>query len=107
MLDPTVGVIEISDHPFLTRHGQELHCEIPLTFSQCALGTTADAPTLDGAKPLQIPKGTQPGDTIRIRGLGMPDVRGRGVGGAGSGGDCRAGVDCRGLHGAPQRGEPA
>lgn len=73
-------VIEIIDHPFLTRNGQELHCEIPLTFSQCALGTTADAPTLDGAKPLQIPKGTQPGDTIRIRGLGMPDVRGRGVG---------------------------
>ena len=53
---------------------------MPLTFSQCALGTTLDAPTLAGAKPLQIPKGTQPGDIIRVRGLGMPDVRGRGVG---------------------------
>ncbi|MBL6910966.1 MAG: molecular chaperone DnaJ [Pirellulales bacterium] len=73
-------VIEISDHPFLTRDGHELHCEVPLTFSQCALGTTAEAPTLHGPKPLQIPKGTQPGDIIRIRGLGMPDVRGRGVG---------------------------
>ncbi len=73
-------VIEISDHPFLTRDGRQLHCEVPLTFSQCALGTTVEAPTLDGPKPLQIPKGTQPGDIIRIRGLGMPDVRGRGVG---------------------------
>jgi molecular chaperone DnaJ len=73
-------VIEILEHPFLTRDGHELHCEVPLTFSQCALGTTLDAPTLAGAKPLQIPKGTQPGDIIRVRGLGMPDVRGRGVG---------------------------
>ena len=73
-------MIEISDHPFLTRDGRQLHCEVPLTFSQCALGTTAEAPTLDGPKPLQIPRGTQPGDIIRIRGLGMPDVRGRGVG---------------------------
>ena len=73
-------VIEILEHPFLTRDGHELHCEVPLTFSQCALGTTLEAPTLAGAKPLQIPKGTQPGDIIRVRGLGMPDVRGRGVG---------------------------
>ncbi len=73
-------VIDILEHPFLTRDGHELHCEVPLTFSQCALGTTLEAPTLDGAKPLQIPRGTQPGDIIRVRGLGMPDVRGRGVG---------------------------
>ena len=73
-------VIDILEHPFLSRDGHELHCEVPLTFSQCALGTTLEAPTLDGAKPLQIPRGTQPGDIIRVRGLGMPDVRGRGVG---------------------------
>jgi molecular chaperone DnaJ len=73
-------VIEIEQHPFLRRDGHELHCEVPVTFSQCALGTTVEAPTLEGPKPLQIPKGTQPGDVIRVRGLGMPDVRGRGVG---------------------------
>jgi molecular chaperone DnaJ len=73
-------VIEIESHPFLRREGHELHCEVPLTFSQCALGTMVEAPTLDGPKPLQIPRGTQPGDVIRVRGLGMPDVRGRGVG---------------------------
>jgi molecular chaperone DnaJ len=73
-------VIEIEDHPFLTREGRDLHCEVPITFTQAALGATVDVPTLDGAKPLQIVRGTQPGDVIRVRGLGMPEVRGRGVG---------------------------
>ncbi|MEY3205977.1 MAG: hypothetical protein RLZZ21_2308 [Planctomycetota bacterium] len=73
-------VIEIEEHPFLTRDGRDLHCEVPITYTQAALGATVDVPTLDGAKPLQIVRGTQPGDVIRVRGLGMPEVRGRGVG---------------------------
>lgn len=73
-------VIEIQDHPFLTREGRDLHCEVPITFSQAALGATVDVPTLDGAKPLQIARGTQGGDVIRVRSLGMPEVRGRGIG---------------------------
>ena len=73
-------VIEIEAHPFLARDGRELHCEVPVSFTQAALGTTVDVPTLDGAKPLQIARGTQSGDVIRVRGLGMPEVRGRGVG---------------------------
>jgi molecular chaperone DnaJ len=73
-------VIEIEHHPFLTREGRDLHCEVPITYTQAALGATVDVPTLDGAKPLQIARGTQPGDVIRVRGLGMPEVRGRGVG---------------------------
>jgi len=73
-------VIEIQDHPFLTREGRDLHCEVPITLSQAALGATVDVPTLDGAKPLQIARGTQGGDVIRVRSLGMPEVRGRGIG---------------------------
>jgi len=73
-------VIEIEAHPFLTREGRDLHCEVPITYTQAALGATVDVPTLDGAKPLQIARGTQPGDVVRVRGLGMPEVRGRGVG---------------------------
>ncbi|NCX97137.1 MAG: molecular chaperone DnaJ [Planctomycetia bacterium] len=73
-------VIEIEDHPFLVREGKDLHCEVPVSFTQAALGATVDVPTLDGAKPLQIARGTQPGDVIRVRGLGMPEVRGRGIG---------------------------
>ena len=73
-------VIEIEAHPFLARDGRELHCEVPVSFTQAALGATVDVPTLDGAKPLQIARGTQSGDVIRVRGFGMPEVRGRGVG---------------------------
>jgi molecular chaperone DnaJ len=73
-------VIEIEQHPFLTRNGRDLHCEVPISFTQAALGATVDVPTLDGAKPLQIARGTQGGDVIRVRGLGMPEVRGRGIG---------------------------
>jgi len=73
-------VIEIEDHPFLVREGKDLHCEVPVSFTQAALGATVDVPTLDGAKPLEIARGTQPGDVIRVRGLGMPEVRGRGIG---------------------------
>jgi molecular chaperone DnaJ len=73
-------VIEIEEHPFLTRDGRDLHCEVPVSFTQAALGATVEVPTLDGPKPLQIARGTQSGDVIRVRGLGMPEVRGRGLG---------------------------
>jgi molecular chaperone DnaJ len=73
-------VIEIEDHPFLAREGRDLHCEVPITFSQAALGATVEVPTLDGPKPLAIAKGTQAGDVVRVKGLGMPEVRGRGIG---------------------------
>jgi molecular chaperone DnaJ len=73
-------MIEIEEHPFLKRDGRDLHCEVPVTFSQAALGATVDVPTLDGPKQLEIKRGTQAGEVIRVRGLGMPEVRGRGVG---------------------------
>jgi DnaJ-class molecular chaperone len=73
-------MIEIEEHPFLKRDGRDLHCEVPITFSQAALGTTVDVPTLDGPRPLEIKRGTQAGEVIRVRGLGMPEVRGRGIG---------------------------
>ncbi len=73
-------VIEIEEHPFLVREGRDLHCEVPVSFSQAALGATVEVPTLDGPKPLEVARGTQPGDVVKIRGLGMPEVRGRGIG---------------------------
>jgi molecular chaperone DnaJ len=73
-------VIEVEDHPFLVREGKDLHCEVPVSFTQATLGATVQVPTLDGPKPLEVARGTQPGDVIRVRGLGMPEVRGRGVG---------------------------
>jgi molecular chaperone DnaJ len=73
-------VLEVEDHPFLKRDGRDLHCEVPITFTQAALGATVDVPTLDGPKPLQVARGTQAGEVVRVRGLGMPEMRGRGVG---------------------------
>ncbi|MEO1993179.1 MAG: DnaJ C-terminal domain-containing protein, partial [Pirellulales bacterium] len=72
--------VVIEEHPFLKRDARDLHCRVPITFCQAALGATVDVPTLDGAKPLDIKRGTQPGDVIRVRGLGMPEIRGRGIG---------------------------
>jgi molecular chaperone DnaJ len=73
-------VIEIEQHPFLTRQGRDLHCDVPITFTQAALGATIEVPSLEGPRPIEIPRGTQSGDTLKVRGLGMPDVRGRGTG---------------------------
>lgn len=73
-------VMEIETHPFLTREGRDLHCEVPISFTQAALGATVDVPTLDGPRPLAVARGTQSGDVVRVRGLGMPEVRGRGIG---------------------------
>jgi len=73
-------MVEVEEHPFLTRDGRDLHCEVPIGFTQAALGATVDVPTLEGPKPLQIARGIQSGDVIKVRGLGMPEVRGRGIG---------------------------
>lgn len=72
--------IVIEEHPFLVRDGRDLHVKVPVTFCQAALGTTLDVPTLEGAKPIEIKRGTQPGEVIRVRGMGMPEIRGRGIG---------------------------
>ncbi len=72
--------IVIEEHPFLVRDGRDLHVKVPVTFCQAALGATLDVPTLEGAKPIEIKRGTQPGEVIRVRGMGMPEIRGRGIG---------------------------
>jgi molecular chaperone DnaJ len=72
--------IVIETHPFLVREGRDLHCRVPVSFCQAALGATVEVPTLEGAKPLEIKRGTQPGDVVRVRGMGMPEIRGRGLG---------------------------
>lgn len=69
--------IHVAEHPLFTRHGQDLVCAVPLSFSQAALGTEIDVPLLDGKHTLAIAAGTQPGETIRLRGKGMPDPHSR------------------------------
>jgi molecular chaperone DnaJ len=72
--------ILVRKHPFFERHGNDLHCQFPISFPQAALGADIDAPTLDGLDRVTIPRGTQSGDVIKLKGRGMPDVNGRGRG---------------------------
>jgi molecular chaperone DnaJ len=67
--------VRVEPHPFLHRHGNDLICALPISFTQAALGATLDVPTLEGKKPLDIPAGTQYGDVIRMRKMGLPDIR--------------------------------
>jgi molecular chaperone DnaJ len=72
--------ISVRPHPLFQREGQHLICQIPITYSQAALGATIDVPTLDGTEELKIAAGTQSGDVFKLRGRGMPDPRYRGRG---------------------------
>ena len=72
--------ITVKDHPLFQRDGQNLICQVPITYSQAALGAMVEVPTLEGRDELSIPPGTQPGSVFRLRGRGMPDPRHRGVG---------------------------
>ncbi len=72
--------INVAEHPLFQRRGQDLLCEIPIGYSQAALGTTVEVPTLDGPEKLTIPAGTQNGEVFSLRGHGMPDLRRHGRG---------------------------
>lgn len=66
----------VTHHPRFRRDGGDLYVDVPIAFTQAALGATLDIDSFDGALPLQISAGTQSGATYRIRGKGMPAVRG-------------------------------
>lgn len=70
-------VISIADHPFFSRQGDDLICEVPLTFAQAALGDEIELPTINGTTSLQIPAGTQTHQIFRMKGLGMPRASSR------------------------------
>jgi len=69
--------VRIRPHPLFVRNNMDLHCEVPITFSQAALGGTLDVPTPEGKfVNATLQRGTQTGDEIRLSGKGMPHVRG-------------------------------
>lgn len=72
--------IDVREHDLFVRDGQDLIVRVPLTYAQAALGAEVEVPTLEGVEEIKIPKGTQPGQTIRLRGRGMPSPRRRGRG---------------------------
>ncbi|MFN3467218.1 MAG: molecular chaperone DnaJ [Candidatus Brocadiales bacterium] len=73
--------IHIRPHPIFQREGSNLICELPISLTQAALGCELDMPTLKGATAkLRIPRGTQSGDVITLRGEGLPVMQGWGKG---------------------------
>ncbi len=67
--------VSIQQHPFFERHNNDLVCRMPISFTQAALGTKVEVPTLDGRAELTIPQGTQSGKVFRLARLGLPDLR--------------------------------
>lgn len=72
--------IVVKPHDFFVRDGDDLHCEVPVSFVSAALGGELSVPTLDGEATLKIPEGTQSGKVFRLRGKGVRSVRGAGTG---------------------------
>jgi molecular chaperone DnaJ len=70
----------VKEHAIFERQGNDLHCTIPINVTQAALGDEISVPTLDMPHELVIPEGTQSGTELRIKGKGVPEVQGRGVG---------------------------
>jgi molecular chaperone DnaJ len=66
----------VEEHPLFDRQGRDLFTEVPLSFTQAALGDEIPVPTVDGQKAsIHVPEGTQTGTMFRVRGQGMPSVR--------------------------------
>ena len=68
--------VHIRPHKLFVRDGRDLHCEIPISFVDAALGGELEVPTLDGRVKLKIPTETQTGKLFRLRGKGVTSVRG-------------------------------
>lgn len=73
-------VISVEQHPLFERDGNDIICQLPVTFPEAALGTEIDVPTLAGKVKMKIPAGTQSGTVFRLQGKGAPDLRGYGTG---------------------------
>ena len=72
--------ISIRPHPIFTREGQDVYVDIPISFTQAALGDTLQVPTIDGRVEYKVPEGTQTGTVFRMKGKGIQNVNGRGRG---------------------------
>lgn len=73
-------VLRVKSHDFFERDGDDIYCEVPLTFAQAALGDELEVPTLSGKVKIKIPAGTQTGTYFRVKGYGVPRYRGYGQG---------------------------
>jgi molecular chaperone DnaJ len=73
-------VLHVKAHEIFQRDGDDLLCEVPVSFVQATLGAEIEVPTLDGRTTIKIPTGTQPGTTFRVKGKGVKNLQGYGHG---------------------------
>src|SRR5215471_4150753 len=73
-------VLHVKPHTIFQRDGDDLLCEVPVSFVQAALGAEIEVPTLSGKSQIAIPAGTQPGTMFRLKGKGIKNVQGYGHG---------------------------
>ena len=73
-------VLAVRPHDFFERHGNDLHCVIPISFPQAALGDEFEIQGIDGPVNLKVPEGAQSGRELRVRGRGVPFLNSKGNG---------------------------
>ena len=73
-------VLNVNEHAYFERQGNDLYCVVPIAFTQAALGVEIQVPTLESEHTLRIPEGTQSGTVLKIRGKGVPVLNGHGKG---------------------------
>jgi molecular chaperone DnaJ len=73
-------ILHVRQHEVFERDGDDLVCEVPVSFPQAALGADIEVPTLGGQASIRIPAGTQPGTIFRLKGKGVKSLQGYGNG---------------------------
>jgi len=73
-------IIHVKEHEIFHRDGDDLMCEVPISYPVAALGGEIEVPTLEGKAHIKIPVGTQSGTVFRVRGKGIKNVHGQGIG---------------------------
>jgi len=73
-------ILHVAPHELFQREGDDLLCEVPVSFVAATLGSEIEVPTLNGKTAVKIPAGTQPGTVFRLKGKGMKNVQGYGHG---------------------------
>jgi len=73
-------VLHVRPHEIFQRDGDDLLCEVPVSFIQAALGAEIEVPTLDGKATVKVPPGTQPNTMFRLKGKGVKNIQGYGYG---------------------------
>jgi molecular chaperone DnaJ len=73
-------VLDVKAHKFFERDGDDLHCVIPISFPQAALGAEIDIETLEGTETIKVPEGTQSGKEFKLRSKGVPHLNSHGKG---------------------------